>query len=291
MFAGPSLFLTTNSIQFRFSPLGRNGRQFLQALLEYVMESDIINGDLYEIKIKQLESKYRPIFSSDRWAGCQGSTSNLRGFTCGLWFLFHYLTVQSAESEDSNDPLEVLQAVHGYVKYFFGCSDCSSHFQSMAVHKKIWNVANKDDAILWLWMAHNAVNNRLRGDITEDPIFPKISFPTPDMCPTCRRESLASVNVNDKSHWDKNEVLEFFKRIYSPFNISRLGVENEDMLPLTLEALREKRLLKNVFSDFDMRMGIFLYLFCIGMMIFAVKFFVRRRYRRKMYSHDFLGKV
>lgn len=258
------------------------------------MESDEINGDLYETKIKQLETKYHPIFSSDRWVGCQPSesTPTLRGFTCGLWFLFHYLTVQAAESENSNDPLEVLQVVHGYVKYFFGCSDCSSHFQSMAVQKKIWNVATKDDAILWLWMAHNTVNKRLRKDVTEDPVFPKIKFPSTEMCTTCRREPLTSLNVNDKSEWDKNEVLMFFKRIYSPVNVSRLGVENEGTLPQTLDALREKRLLKNVFTDIDMRMGIFLYLFCIGMMIFAVKFFVRRRYyRRKMYSHDFLGKV
>lgn len=257
------------------------------------MESDEINGDLYETKIKQLENKFHPVFSSNRWVGCQPSTNTptLRGFTCGLWFLFHYLTVQAAESENSNDPLEVLQAVHGYVKYFFGCSDCSSHFQSMAVHKKIWNVTTKDDAILWLWMAHNTVNKRLRNDVTEDATFPKIKYPSPEMCPSCRRVPLTSFNVNDKSEWDKNEVLEFFKRIYSPANISRLGVENEATLPLSLEALREKRLLRNVFTDLDMRMGIFLYLFCIGMLILAVKIFVRRRYRRKMYAHDFLGKV
>lgn len=161
----------------------------------------------------------------------------------------------------------------------------------MAVHKKIWNVTTKDDAILWLWTAHNAVNKRLRQDVTEDPMFPKIKFPSNEMCPTCRRVPLTSFNMNDKSEWDKNEVLEFFKRIYSPGNISRFGVENEGTLPQSLEAMQEKRLLKNVFTDIDMRMGIFLYLFCIGMMIFAVKFFLRRRYRRKMYSHDFLGKV
>ncbi|XP_037046806.1 sulfhydryl oxidase 1 [Bradysia coprophila] len=281
------------AIVTRYSPLGHNGRRFLQALLEYVMETDEINGDSYEVKIKQLENQFRPVFSSDRWVGCQPSsgTPTLRGFTCGLWFLFHYLTVQAAESETSTDPLEVLHAIHGYVKYFFGCSDCSSHFQSMAVNKRIWNVQTKDDAILWLWMAHNTVNKRLRNDVTEDSIFPKIKFPSAEMCPTCRRLPLTSFNVNDKSEWDKNEVLEFFKRIYSPLNISRLGVENEGALPLTLEALREKRLLGNVFTDMDMRMGIFLYLFCIGVMIFTVKFFLRRRYRRKMYSHDFLGKV
>lgn len=161
----------------------------------------------------------------------------------------------------------------------------------MAVNQRIWNVQTKDDAILWLWTAHNTVNKRLRKDVTEDPIFPKIKFPSAEMCLTCRRRPLTSFNVNDKSEWDKNEVLVFFKRIYSPLNISRLGVANEGALPQTLEALRDKRLLKNVFTDMDMRMGMLLYLFCIGVMIFAVKFFLRRRYRRKMYSHDFLGKV
>jgi len=30
-----------------------------------------------------------------RWTGCAGSQSNYRGYTCGLWNLFHTLTVSA----------------------------------------------------------------------------------------------------------------------------------------------------------------------------------------------------
>lgn len=280
----------------RYSPLGHNGRQFMQELQVYVMEARELRGEHFEGKVKQLETKWLPMFSSDHWIGCQGSVAKLRGFTCGLWTLFHFMSVQAADSELSNDPLETLQAIHGYVKYFFGCTDCSQHFQEMATKDRIWSVPSKDDAVLWLWIAHNQVNDRLKGDHTEDPQFPKIQFPSATGCPSCRRVPVvAAAQTSNHSvdglEWDKMEVLLFMKRIYAPQNVSRYGINDETVLPKTMEALREKRLLENVFSDMDMRMGLLLYLFCICMMILAVKLFVQRGYRKKMYSHDFMGKV
>lgn len=32
------------------------------------------------------------------WVGCQGSESHFRGYPCGLWTVFHLLTVQAAQS-------------------------------------------------------------------------------------------------------------------------------------------------------------------------------------------------
>lgn len=281
-------------ILYRYSPLGQNGRNFLQELQVYVMEATSLRGEQFEKRLKELESKWKPLFSSSSWVGCLGTVKKLRGFTCGLWVLFHYMSVQAAEMDTSNDPLETLQAVLGYVKFFFGCSECSKHFQSMAVTDRIYGVASKDDAVLWLWQAHNKVNQRLKGDQTEDPQFPKIQFPSFNTCTSCRRLPIPSSNHSgdeDGKEWDKTEVLQYLKRIYSPQNVSRFGVENESVLPKTIGSLREIRLLENVFSDMDMRLCILLYLFCIGMMILAVKLFVRRGYRKKMYSHDFLGKV
>lgn len=276
--------------------MGPNGRAFLQELHIYVMEATELRGELFEHKLKQLETKWKPLFSANRWVGCQGSAPKLRGFTCGLWVLFHFVSVQAAESETSTDPLETLQAILGYVKYFFGCHDCSEHFQRMAIQERIFSVPSRDDAVLWLWSAHNMVNARLKGDQTEDIHFPKIQFPSVSTCMPCRRlplvATLASDNGSDDGmEWDKTEVLSYLKRMYAPQNVSRYGIDDETVLPKTIEALREKRLLENVFSDMDMRMCILLYLFCVAMMILAVKLFVKRGYRKKMYSHDFLGKV
>lgn len=261
------------------------------------MEATELRGELFEHKVRQLETKWTPLFSSHSWIGCQSSVPKMRGFSCGLWTLFHYMTVQASETEVSNDPLECLQAINGYVKYFFGCTDCSQHFQSMASHDRIFSVPSKDEAVLWLWAAHNKVNERLKGDVaTEDPAFLKQQFPRIEVCETCRRQPLIGSTKGidagaDGLEWNKTEVLSYLKRIYAPHNVSRWGVDDETVLPKTLEALRQKRSLENVFSDMDMRMGILLYLFCICMMVLAVKLFIRPAYRKKMYSYDFMGKV
>lgn len=114
----------------KYNPLGNNGRMFLKKLNDYVKtHNHSIKGVDFENQAKTYASEYSPVFESKHYVGCIASKSGLRGFTCSLWKLFHFLTVQDAENEASNDPLDILQAMHGYVKYFFGCTDCSNHFQ------------------------------------------------------------------------------------------------------------------------------------------------------------------
>lgn len=150
----------------------------------------------------------------------------MRGYTCGLWTLFQYLTVQASTS---NDPLEVLEAIHGYIKYFFGCTECSKHFQTMAEKEGMWNVTSTQDAILWLWNAHNIVNDRLSGDSTDDPVFPKIKFPSKDECPQCRQFKYSGLDTYCRKKpgfeftWVKNKVMGFLRLIYSNRKISQFG--------------------------------------------------------------------
>nr|CAH7763341.1 unnamed protein product [Callosobruchus chinensis] len=98
--------------------------------------------------------------------------------------LVHDATVNAAESSPSNsDPKMVLTAMYGYIKNFFGCSECSKHFQQMAKRRNLWDVRSWNDSVLWLWTAHNEVSKRLAGDDTEDPEFPKQQFPLKERCP------------------------------------------------------------------------------------------------------------
>lgn len=162
----------------------------------------------------------------------------------------------------------------------------------MASKRKIWSTPSKDEAVLWLWSAHNEVNQRLAGDATEDPKFPKIQFPSIDSCPQCYKhpESHSTANLEDK--WDKTHVLQFLKNIHNPEYVSRYGLDNEALLEPSLEKLRQKRMITNVFSDMDMRMGMLLYGFCIVMLVVAFKLFAfKGSYRKKPYGHDMLGKV
>lgn len=52
------------------------------------------------------------------------------------------------------------------------------------------------------------------GAMSEDPMFPKTQWPTPDLCPTCHEER-SGIHV-----WNEPTVLDFLKRHYGTDNIS-----------------------------------------------------------------------
>ncbi|XP_064520273.1 sulfhydryl oxidase 1 [Pseudopipra pipra] len=147
------------------------------------------------------------------WVGCQGSERHFRGYPCGLWTIFHLLTVQAAKNgPDKELPLEVLSTMRCYVRHFFGCQECAEHFEAMAA-KSMDRVSSREEAVLWLWSHHNEVNARLAGGDTEDPKFPKLQWPPPDMCPQCHKEE-RGVHA-----WEEPAVVTFLKAHFSPTNI------------------------------------------------------------------------
>lgn len=250
-------------------------------LLDYLVEpsrKEVKGGEFKAF----VESLNPPIVQKSRYIGCFSTQNGLRRFPCSIWSLFHHLTVQHLESEENEDPMEVLQAMHGYIKHFFGCTDCSKHFQDMAKRNHIWNVTSKDQAVLWLWNAHNEVNQRLSGDVvTEDKNHPKIQFPPEESCHVCRKKT---------GEWDKTEVLEFLRRHYIDAHVNDLGM---DQIPraLMLNA-RARQMFAGGLGESHLHIGILAYVFIIVCMMFAaVKFYFRRGYRKKLYTHDLLGKV
>ncbi|NWU96261.1 QSOX1 oxidase, partial [Upupa epops] len=158
------------------------------------------------------------------WVGCQGSERHFRGYPCGLWTIFHLLTVQAAQSgPDKELPLEVLGTMRCYVRNFFGCQECAEHFEAMAA-ESMDRVASRDEAVLWLWSHHNMVNARLAGGDTEDPKFPKLQWPPPDLCPQCHKEE-RGVHA-----WDEPAVLAFLKAHFSPNNVYLDYIEADPIL-------------------------------------------------------------
>ncbi len=83
------------------------------------------------------------------------------------------------------------------------------------------NVSSKDDAILWLWRAHNTVSDRIHGDATDDPQFPKIKFPSYAVCPGCR----------PGFNFSESEVLKYLKKIHSDENINSFCIKSIDENP------------------------------------------------------------
>ncbi|KAM4615977.1 sulfhydryl oxidase 2 [Polymixia lowei] len=155
-----------------------------------------------------------------RWVGCQGSRAGLRGYPCALWTLFHILTVQYqarpnalANTALEGDPVVVLQVMRHYIRTFFGCDQCGSHFEQMAA-ESLDRVSSSQEAVLWLWNQHNRVNSRLAGSLSEDPLFPKSPWPSPSLCTSCHEEK-------DGVHiWNQEKVLAFLSQHYGAGNLS-----------------------------------------------------------------------
>lgn len=178
----------------------------------------------------------------------------------------------------------------------------------MAKNRQMWNVTDHDEAILWLWAAHNEVNARLAGDITEDPQFPKVQFPTADSCPKCHSDlktstipslsttSPASLSLvfSSLDKWNLKHVLQFLKNIHNINFINHYDLLTIDQQSAhngidSMQRTRQKRMITNVFTDIDIRMGMLLYGCCIIMIVSAFKLFaLKGGYRRKPYgSHPF----
>lgn len=299
------------NVLVRYFPFNDNGRRFLTELRQYVLNAgeQSLDGVAFVARAKALENERKPVFSSNHWIGCSSSKEGLRRYPCGLWTLFHYLTVQAAESDLSNNPQEVLEAMHGYIKNYFGCSECSQHFQQMAEKNRIWKVSTKEDAILWLWSSHNEVNKRLAGDATEDPEHPKTQFPSTGDCAQCRQKILTNhhnhqqYTMDGGNEWNLMEVVHYLKHMYAYERRNLFGLHDSSLAPQGAEGRSEwggaaaagahtgYHSYGNVLSDIDIRFSALLYVTCIVMIVIAIKMVVKRGYRKKMYPHDILGKV
>lgn len=60
----------------------------------------------------------------------------------------------------------------------------------------------------------------LPGQLSEDPKFPKVPWPTPDLCPACHEET------NGLDSWDEGQVLLFLRRHYCAGNLVHTGAAN-----------------------------------------------------------------
>ncbi|XP_031163256.1 sulfhydryl oxidase 1 isoform X2 [Sander lucioperca] len=211
------------------------GRPVVMSLLKSVNSwlqnqtgDEISYEALKEILDNSAQSPDTALPEGERWVGCQGSRPHLRRYPCGMWTLFHALTVQA---KNAGDPQEVLSAMRNYVHSFFGCRACAEHFEIMATESLV-EVNTLSSAVLWLWSRHNRVNNRLAGDLSEDPNFPKIQWPPPEMCPACH-----TVKENGEHKWSQEQVLLFLLSHFSSSSILTDYLEDESQI---LAKQREK---------------------------------------------------
>lgn len=149
----------------------------------------------------------------------------------------------------------------GFIINFFGCTDCASNFRKEISNLETAEFPHNNDAILFLWKVHNSVNRRLRGDVTEDVVHPKLQFPTRQNCRSC---------YTTDNQFITDKVLEFLKQIYSAESIvkdsKRLLSETprifnakdpqrrRDFEKFSLERLRhQEKLLNDLSASVDVR--------------------------------------
>ncbi|XP_077271184.1 sulfhydryl oxidase 2 isoform X2 [Temnothorax americanus] len=278
-----------------YFPLRRHN-VYLEIIRDVVEKKNAMTGEEFSQLAKTTEEEMSPVYSGAprQWIGCKGSTDSYRGYPCGLWTMFHTLTVNFALEHNkpfvtqalSQDPAAVLRAMHGYIGIFFGCADCAAHFVEMAGTNKIFDVRTKDEAVLWLWRAHNQVNARLSGDDTEDPEHRKIQYPAAKHCPTCR-------HVNNS--WNEEEVLRYLKFKYSYNSIKFDGISDADDTGMTNgngSRVKPQRLAKETtkratafgwdLNIFDISICVVLYVTSAAILVLVcIKFAVKRTYKKK----------
>lgn len=158
------------------------------------------------------------------YVSCAGSTPETRGYTCGLWMLFHSLSVRMPMGVESGDEgARWMKVIEGYIEHFFQCADCAEHFLQELHREDAGRVRSKRDAVLWLWRTHNRVNERLvredkEGTNPQDPVFRHVQWPVKDVCSTCY--------VEPSGAWNEEGVLQFlFAQYYGVSNDRPLGAD------------------------------------------------------------------
>ncbi|XP_021615766.1 sulfhydryl oxidase 2 isoform X2 [Manihot esculenta] len=147
------------------------------------------------------------------WMFCRGSKNDTRGFSCGLWVLMHSLSVRIEDAESQF----AFTAICDFIHNFFICQECRQHFFQMCSSvSSPFNTSH--EFALWLWNAHNMVNERLMEEEaslgTGDPKFPKIVWPPKQLCSSCSPSHGQRDDGTNRIDWDKDEVYEFLTNYY-----------------------------------------------------------------------------
>jgi len=72
--------------------------------------------------------------------------------------------------------------------------------------KAFQNLKTYKESVVYLWKAHNTVNLRVSNQTSDDPVFPKFEFPSPEICPLC---------YTSEGEFSEDNVFKFLLEMYS----------------------------------------------------------------------------
>jgi thiol-disulfide isomerase/thioredoxin len=185
------------------------------------------------------EEHYR---KNNKWTSACTKEDRGMGFTCGLWQLFHIISIGSSLEEQrrygsqlgySVAPKQIAMILKRFVTNFFPCDVCRWNFQDMydqcgynhciRLVDKLPDVSSPNaeqadrELSIWLWEVHNGVSVRLMREAAHRESR-KVNraeqlaavFPNLTVCPLCW---LPDTNM---TKYDTDEVYKFLKAWYWP---------------------------------------------------------------------------
>ncbi|GMF19017.1 unnamed protein product [Phytophthora fragariaefolia] len=129
-------------------------------------------------------------------------------FTCGLWTLFHSLTISDINTGSPLKPSEIMAAIRLAVKHFFGCEECRRHFLKANPESIIGKLALRDDdgphaVTSWIWTMHNTVNK----------VLGKPMWPTRLSCPNCYAANDQPLSL-DPAQLNEEDIVAYIRSVY-----------------------------------------------------------------------------
>ncbi|ODM98934.1 Sulfhydryl oxidase 2 [Orchesella cincta] len=247
---------------------------FLMKLDKWLQtQNDEIQINDYLDKLTELELENHPWdIDVNTWANCRGTIAGRRGYPCGLWRLFHTLSMLASQKTQE---IFVLPVMHGYIKEFFGCTECVKHFTQMIAEDGALMISTVREQALWLWKAHNKVNERTKGTASEDPGYPKGKYPNDKQCSSCYKED---------GIFDEDKVFEYLLNVYSsPIRTLRTHQTEKskrDAEPVHSGPKHAPRLSSGIFSGTDYWIFCIVYLSVAALLIFGYLHFKSGSRRR-----------
>ena len=172
---------------------------------------------------------------SNAWSLSCTKGDHHKGYTCGLWSMFHIISVglvehnlKQEEGDDINRiaTMNAANSLRDYISHFFGCEECRKNFVGSYDNcdfGRCERLSNEPgDAVemwrefaLWLFEVHNAVNVRLQREKAQREGKPRptaedkwqAKWPSAKACPRC---------WTGEDSWNKDAVYEYLRSEYWP---------------------------------------------------------------------------
>jgi hypothetical protein len=168
-----------------------------------------------------------------KWSTQCSKSDDRAGYSCGLWSLFHILSIGVIErhravlgARDQVSTKFVAQTLRNYVEQFFDCDVCKEYFLEMFDRcgfnhcrrfkqpQKLPPPESWAEFAMWLWEVHNDVNAKLveaesqreggNGGTSKHKLNLS-AWPPEDECPSCR---------DNNGKWKKDAILVHLKKEY-----------------------------------------------------------------------------